>query len=445
MKNKKKPLSFEEIRTFLSQRGFKFRKCKYTKQKQMYCEERYEIYEPNTWHIVNDTLVIYLAELLKLAPEPICYISRSDVHDVVDYLASQEYFDPIEDHLVSTVYEYQRLASSGNIFTDSANKIRAEAAHEKEHTLSEMNKLLDFIKFKHEWHKEVVKCWLYGCMYKLINNKHQNFVLIINGKQGIGKSRFFDTITVNAGLRRYYITEHPKPYDKDHLLHLTNKLVWCINEIGTIFRRSDRDQLKEIFTKLDVTVRKVYEREPDELSTICSFCGTTNDDNILNDPTGNRRYFIIEMLEADWGLIDSVVDTRMMWLQIYNDIMYRNGEYKAFVTEDLKEKAKEAAEEAMIPSEAEMILDELLIRRKDKFVQTTHLAAILQKKSRKSLKLEHFYLDVADYIKRKDYVKTRKTMNGNRYYVVLDVTLDIPNYDPSWSLERFQDAIRGMN
>lgn len=118
-------------------------------------------------------------------------------------------------------------------------------------------------------------------------------VLILQGSEGIGKTRFFRRMSVES----LWFTSLDKPMttkNKDTLIEALSSWITEIGEIDQTFteRRSD---LKSFMTAEKDTIRKPYAREPITRARTTSICGTTNKAEFLNGETGYRRWWVIHI------------------------------------------------------------------------------------------------------------------------------------------------------
>jgi predicted P-loop ATPase/ribosomal protein L37E len=114
--------------------------------------------------------------------------------------------------------------------------------------------------------------------------------LIIKGEQGIGKSSFFREL---AGA--FFNDSMGDISHKDDLL--TAHAGW-INEwpeLETIFTRADVSKTKSFLSRQKDFLRLPYGRNVEEIQRSFVIAGTTNEDSFLRDPTGSRRFWILEM------------------------------------------------------------------------------------------------------------------------------------------------------
>ncbi len=56
-------------------------------------------------------------------------------------------------------------------------------------------------------------------------------------------------------------------------------------------------------------IREPYGRVSSDLTRLAMLCGTTNDLQVLNDPTGNRRLLPIHVISIDHELYNSIDKT----------------------------------------------------------------------------------------------------------------------------------------
>ncbi len=164
--------------------------------------------------------------------------------------------------------------------------------------------------------------WLEQCVCGLYNNIDNPFsldiILVFQGKQGIGKTRFFEMLALNS---RYFgegISLDPR--DKDSVMQATSKWISELGEIGSTMRK-DMDTVKAFLTKSTDEYRTPYGKASLHYPRITSFVGTVNDEQFLIDQTGNRRFVTIPLppdLVIDYNTQIKPFDALQLWAQIYN-------------------------------------------------------------------------------------------------------------------------------
>jgi predicted P-loop ATPase len=131
-----------------------------------------------------------------------------------------------------------------------------------------------------------IRKWLVALIASL-NYVHSPLLLVLCGPQNTGKTHFFRYLLPEA-LRKYY-AESKLDLGKDDEILMTKKLIIMDDEMGGK-SKVEQKKLKELTSKQVFTVREPYGRVSVDLQRLAMLCGTTNDEEILNDPTGNRRY-----------------------------------------------------------------------------------------------------------------------------------------------------------
>ncbi|MDZ8056557.1 MAG: VapE family protein [Aulosira sp. ZfuCHP01] len=113
--------------------------------------------------------------------------------------------------------------------------------------------------------------------------------LILYGAQGIRKSTFWQTLFGED----WFSDDLGHDSDKDEKMKMHR--FWCLEwgEFETVYKRKDVEELKRFLAKKRETFRTPYDRVPVDYKRGFVFVGTTNQTEILNDPSGDRRFWII--------------------------------------------------------------------------------------------------------------------------------------------------------
>ena len=143
-------------------------------------------------------------------------------------------------------------------------------------------------------------------------------ILVLKGKQGIGKTRFVQSLLPKE-LRGYIVTgKDISVGDKDTMLSIMGNSIIELGEYGRV-KGSNVDKLKAIITQSVDEVRKPYSKSIEKRPRIASFVATVNDDTFLKDDTGERRNWVIEV-EA-LNRIDSIED-ETIYTMLWGEAMY---------------------------------------------------------------------------------------------------------------------------
>ena len=159
-----------------------------------------------------------------------------------------------------------------------------------------------------------IRKWLLG----MISGWHGTYsllTLVLVGDQGTGKSKWFRGLFPEE-LQPYY-AEAKMDGDKDHLTLMTTKALILDDEFSGKSRREEA-LFKEISSKQEITIRKPYARMAETHRRIAALAGTTNDENIKGDLTGNRRILAVHVSSIDWELYNSVDKVDLM-VELYKE------------------------------------------------------------------------------------------------------------------------------
>jgi len=149
-------------------------------------------------------------------------------------------------------------------------------------------------------------------------------VLLLKGGQGKRKSTFFKALCREP---EWFSDSLPSiTHDaKDAKMHVLG--TWIIEqaEFEGYVARSSVEMMKGFITREKEKFRAPYGRGEIEARRTSIFVGTTNSESFLNDPTGDRRFWVIEIpaeKEIDVGWVRANQD--QLWAQAVH--MYMQGE-----------------------------------------------------------------------------------------------------------------------
>lgn len=151
-----------------------------------------------------------------------------------------------------------------------------------------------------------IKKWLIGII-STIHGKHSPLMLVLTGEQqNTGKSEWFRRL-LPIELMPYY-AESKLDQGKDDEILMTQKLLIVDDEMGGK-NKKEIARLKELTSKQTFSLREPYGRSNVDLNRLAVLGGTSNDNGILNDPTGNRRIIPVHVIEIDhkaYNAIDKI-------------------------------------------------------------------------------------------------------------------------------------------
>ena len=118
-----------------------------------------------------------------------------------------------------------------------------------------------------------------------------------------GKTEFFRRLLPD-GIKRYY-AESKLDAGKDDDILMCQKLIVMDDEMGGKSKQ-DEKRLKELTSKSVFSLRAPYGRHNEDFKRLAILCGTSNDTEIINDPTGNTRIIPIQVNKIDFDAYNAI-------------------------------------------------------------------------------------------------------------------------------------------
>ena len=169
--------------------------------------------------------------------------------------------------------------------------------------------------------REIIKKWLMQAVCGLFNDSKNPFsldlILVFKGKQGIGKTRFFEHLTMISQYFGEGVCIDPR--NKDSIIQATSNWICELGEIGSTLKK-DIDSVKAMLTKANDEYRLPYGRTTLKFPRMTSFVGTVNDDKFLIDQTGNRRFATVPIsddVHIDYNKQIKTFNALQLWAQVY--------------------------------------------------------------------------------------------------------------------------------
>ena len=254
---------------------------------------------------------------------------------------------------------------------------------------------------------------------------HSPLVLIFSGqKQGTGKTHWFRYLLPKE--LRYLFAESKMDAGKDDEILMCKKWFILDDEYGGKSKKEDK-RLKELTSKEFINVREPYGRVSLDLRRLSVFCGTTNETQILNDSTGNRRQIPIHILDIDHDLYNQC-DKAALWRELY--FMFQDGVQYTILKEDI-EKLNAATEMFKLSTPEEDLIHKKLQpgTTSGEWMSLTEIQQYLM------LETKFNYLNthrIGTLLSLLGFVKDRKTMGGSKitmYYVYKnEIYVDNPGH-----------------
>lgn len=195
-----------------------------------------------------------------------------------------------------------------------------------------------------------LKKWLLGVISSM-HGTYSILILVLTGGQRAGKTKFFRNLLPDE-LMSFY-AESKLDEGKDSEILMTKKLIIMDDEFGGKSKQ-DSKRLKELSSKQWFNLRRPFGRTSEDLRRLAVLAGTSNDDEVINDPTGNRRVIPINIIDIDHDAMEQInkvdlfIELYHEWVQDKEGFMLTKGEI------EMLNKCTELNEEISI--EEEMIL-----------------------------------------------------------------------------------------
>jgi predicted P-loop ATPase len=151
--------------------------------------------------------------------------------------------------------------------------------------------------------------WLVSVAAAMCGHFSPLMLVLVGATQNTGKTEWFRRL-LPAELQQYY-SESKLDREKDDEILMTQKLIVMDDEMGGKSKMESK-RLKELTSKKIFTLREPYGRQNVDLPRLAVLCGTSNDEELLNDPTGNRRILPINILSIDQEMYNTIDKTDLL-------------------------------------------------------------------------------------------------------------------------------------
>ena len=233
-------------------------------------------------------------------------------------------FDPIKDYFENLVWD------------------------EKQH----IDKLAYYIKAidPDEW-KNHFKKHLVRTVKCAMDNDYFNkqALIIVHDAQNSGKStfiRFLCPPELSA-----YIAEDVST-DKDSRILLVKNFLINLDELDKL-NKQEIAAVKSFISKNQINERLPFDRKNSVLKRRASFFGSTNKEELLDDPTGSVRWLCFEITSIDWNY-KSQIDINQVWAEAYS--LYKTG-FKCDLTREELERNEERNKQFQVLSVERQLIE----------------------------------------------------------------------------------------
>lgn len=188
---------------------------------------------------------------------------KDRIFDATNVVASENKFHPVRDYLNGCTWD--------GVPRVETLLIDYMGAEDNEYTRAVTKKTLA---------AAVARVFTPGCKF--------DYMLTLRGRQGIGKSTLIAKLGGDWFSDSFISVQGKEAYEQ--VLG-----VW-IMEVGELagMRKAEEDAIKLYVSKQADRFRPAYGRRTQEYPRQCIFIGTTNEGQFLRDPTGGRRFWVVD-------------------------------------------------------------------------------------------------------------------------------------------------------
>ncbi|MGM9929905.1 MAG: VapE domain-containing protein [Bacillus sp. (in: firmicutes)] len=389
---KKQMINYEIFAEFIEKQGYSIKYNQITHNFEFFGFDKNE----STEHLTENVPIILQDQLKELYT----HVSKQTVIDYITRYATRHKYNPILNAIQSVKW-------------DGVDRI---------------NQIYDIFKIPVDteegmYSRIFIQKWLMQCVCGLFNNYENPFsldiILVFQGKQGIGKTRFFEMLALNTKYFGEGICLDPR--DKDSIIQATSKWISELGELGSTMKK-DMDSVKAFLTKSTDEYRTPYGKASLHYPRITSFVGTVNDMEFLIDQTGNRRFVTIPLsldLVIDYETQIKPFNALQLWSQVYEIVKNKDKSSCFRLTENEKRHLEKRNSSFMKPMKSECEVLDILEEQQTQeqgYTCTFKEMTVLQFIQLHNLKYDANI--VGKVLKKYGYEAKRKKINGETVRVI---------------------------
>ncbi len=201
-----------------------------------------------------------------------------------------------------------------------------------------------------EYNYQVMLLFMLGAVSRIYKAGTKfDFCLMLQGKQGIGKSTFLQLLALDDS----WFNDSLDSLDgKDSIQGLIGSWIIELAELKSFARTTGgMDSIKRFLTATQDKIRLPYCRVVETFPRMCVFAGTTNRADFLIDETGNRRFLIVIAGEntPSKNLFDKeeiLPDIKMAWAEAVH--IYKTESRPLVLPVEVEQEARSIQEQCLV-------------------------------------------------------------------------------------------------
>lgn len=282
-----------------------------------------------------DCLPLFLNSYLK---DQNFSFSAAFIQDALNVIATTHSFNPFFELIQNTIY-------------DGKDRI-----YELCKVLGITSENFHYVKYFEKWLWQVVSMALNDD-----GSLGNEFVLVLKGEQGIGKTSFFRKLAVMPEWFAEGASIDMR--NKDTIIEAVQVLICELGELEATLNR-DQPSLKAFLTRPQDVFRMPYARTAQRYERRTTFCASVNKEQFLRDNTGSRRFVIIPVnTDMDKEFIQHEMTpeyTAQLWRQVYEKYYLKRGRNGFYLSDDEREFSENNNIQANVLIDGETELYDLL-------------------------------------------------------------------------------------
>lgn len=184
---------------------------------------------------------------------------------------------------------------------------------------------------------DTARAFMCGAVKRMLQpGCHVEHMIILQGAQGIGKTRALQVLAGEFQDRRLLSTQSLGGKEDELLRVIEGSWFVSFDELAGHSKRDDA-HLKNLLSQSEHVRNVKYLEKPRRHYRHCVFVATTNEDNPLRDMTGNRRYLVVKCGQID---VDALARIREQLIAEARDLVEKGDQF--WVVRDAEEEQEKA-------------------------------------------------------------------------------------------------------
>lgn len=285
---------------------------------------------------------------------------------------------------LSPIFKTNHYTFDRGFLYDSLNAIAKSSAHnpvldmlnattwDKQDRIDKLCKVLgicrddddnDTFSTEEIFYCHAVEKWLHQAIALALNDKgtrKQEFLLVLQGAQGLGKTNLFRALAVYPEWFRGGTVIDMRV--KDTVIQATKTWICELGELDSTLKKEQSSLKGHITEPLD-DIRMPYGRTWDTTPRRTCYCATVNPEQVHNDDTGSRRFVYIHIEHIDKDYLYSTMFqpewARQLWRQVYEQLYLPNPE-GYYLTDEEQAYNEKNTQQFRKPLKAQTELEDLI-------------------------------------------------------------------------------------